>query len=77
MENKTIIEPEFDICLEEDDYILDETFGTLKIDKSVFDDFIQDSIIRIQFIDEESQPVIEYQMKSEDEDYIYLDYFGN
>ena len=77
MENKTNIEPAFDICLGEDDYILDETFGTLKIDKSVFDDFIQDSIIAIQFIDEENEPIIEYQMKSEDEDYIYLDYFGD
>lgn len=65
------------ICLGVGDYELDMKTGTLMVDKSVFDDFIADSIIRVYFPDEDGEPTYEYQMVKEDDDYIYMEYFGN
>ena len=60
-----------DIYLEEDSYQID-TFGNLKIDKQIFDDFEADAVITICFLDEEEQ-VREYIMRSENEEYIFCE----
>lgn len=65
------------ICLGAGDYEIDMRIGTLIVDKSVFDDFIQNSIIRVHFPDENGEPTYEYQMTAEDDEYIYMDYFGD
>lgn len=70
--------PEFNtICLGAGDYEIDMKLGTLIVDKSVFDDFVEGSIIRVHFPDENDEPTYEYQMTEEDDDYIYMDYFGD
>lgn len=69
-------EVDFDICLAEDDYVYNYSTGAIQIDKSVFDDFILGSIIRIKFSDEDDI-IMEYQMVDEDDDFIYCDFFGD
>lgn len=64
------------ICLCNDDYELDMRTGEIRIDKQVFDDFVPNSIIKICFSDED-YITNEYQMKSEDDEWIYCDYFGD
>ena len=63
-----------DIVLEEDDYQLDKN-GNLRIDKSVFDDFVEDDYIDIKFLDEEDEPIRSYIMKNEDDNWIFCEYF--
>lgn len=70
------VENDYNIALEEDAYELDTSKGTLKIDKQIFDDFVKDSVIKILFVDEDDA-LFEYKMISEDEEYIYLEYFGD
>lgn len=65
---------DFDICLEEDDYELDENDGTLKIDKQVFDDFQKGTYINIKCLEDNGERVNSYKMISEDEDFIYCEY---
>lgn len=64
-----------DLILEEDSYELTSD-GTLKIDKSIFDDFVQDAFIDIIFIDDNSDDAISYTMVAEDEDWIYCEFLG-
>ena len=71
-----MVEDDYDIALESDCYEMDQSKGTLKIDKQIFDDFVQDSIIKILFTDEDDA-LFEYKMISEDDEYIYLEYFGD
>ncbi len=63
-----------DIVLSEDDYILDARTGQIKIDKQVFDDFVKNTYINIKFVDEEHQPLNQYIMVDEDDEYIYCDF---
>ena len=64
-----------DLILEEGSYELTSD-GTLKIDKSIFDDFVQDAFIDIIFIDGNSDDAISYIMVAEDEDWIYCEFLG-
>lgn len=64
-----------DLVLEEDDCRKDEE-GYLYIDKCVFDDFIKDSYIRIQFADDNEENVYEYKMINEDDKEIICEFIG-
>lgn len=61
------------IRLEDDDFIL-EPNGDIKIDKQVYDLFVQDAYIDILFDD---GSVDRYKMVKEDDEYIYCEYITN
>lgn len=59
--------------LEDDSYELDSN-GVVKIDKQIFDDYLDHGLINIKFLDEENQPINQYIMVAEDDEWIYCDY---
>lgn len=63
-----------DIILADDTYQLDLRTGELKIDKEIFDHFVKDSIIKVQFPDEDDKPIYKYIMVNEDSEWIYCDF---
>lgn len=66
---------EADLVLEEDDYIWNDRDSMLQIDKQVFDDFVLDRFIRIKLLGVEDKSVQEFIMVSEDDGWIYCEYF--
>lgn len=66
-----------DLILDEGDYECDEYLGEIRIDKQVFDDFVERSYIRIRFInDNEDDNIYTYVMKSEDDEFITCEFIG-
>lgn len=64
-----------DLVLEEDDFTKDD-LGNIKIDKSVFDDFVKGTYVRIQFVDDNEESIYEYKMIDEDENSITCEFIG-
>ena len=48
--------------------------GKIKVDKDIFDDFVPNTYINIQFVDTKSNEVLSYVMVSEDDRGIYMEY---
>lgn len=66
-----------DLVLDEGDYECDEYLGEIRINKQVFDDFVEHSYIKIQFVnDNEDDNVYTYVMKSEDDKFITCEFIG-
>ena len=64
------------LILEEDDYLCGD-IGEIRINKQVFDDFIEHSYIKIRFIeDNEDNNIYTYVMKSEDDEFITCEFIG-
>lgn len=54
----------------------DDALNSVTVDKDIFDDFDEDSIIEIQWIDIEGEPIFEYQMVEETDDGIIMTIFA-
>ena len=67
-------EPVTTLNLEEDSYMVNEFNGVIKIDKQIYDDYVKNALINICFLDEEDEPVMQYKMIAEDDDWIYCEY---
>lgn len=65
-----------DLVLEESDYECDEHFGRIQIDKSIFNNFVKHSYIKIQFGSDNANNVYTYVMVDETEDFIICDFIG-
>lgn len=65
-----------DIVLEKDDHIFEEETGNVLVDKSIFDDYMENAYINIQFADDNDDKVLQYKMISEDDEYITMEYIG-
>ena len=65
-----------DLFLERSDLLEfnDKTYN-IKVDKSVFDDFVRDTYINICFVDWHEDEVFQYLMVSEDNDGINMELF--
>lgn len=66
---------EADLILELED-LLDYNKRThdIKVDKSIFDDFVENKLIYIHFVEDEEGCVGEYKMIFEDEEGIFMEY---
>lgn len=51
----------------------DRITGNIKIDKDIFDDFVENSYIEIQFVEDDYNIVNTYKMVAEDEEGIYME----
>lgn len=51
----------------------DRTTGKIVVDKGIFDDYVENSYINIQFVEDECNVVYVYKMVSEDEEAIYME----
>ena len=73
-ESKSINETyqSYDIMLEDDDCEIDLRTGELKVSTDIFDNFVQDSVIKIKFV-EEPDVTYEYKMISADDEYITME----
>lgn len=66
-----------DLYLELEDLIeCDMKTGKIKVDKQIFDDFVPNTYINIQFVDTDSNEVLSYAMVAEDDEGIYMEYMG-
>lgn len=51
--------------------------GNIKVDKDIFDDFVPNTYVNIQFVDDNSEDrIAQYKMISEDDEGIYMEYIG-
>lgn len=72
-----VVIPEADLILDSEELLLNDVdAGKIIVDKDVFDAFVQDSIIKIKFIDNNSNSIFEYKMISETPDGIEMEYLG-
>jgi hypothetical protein len=68
---------EEDLVLDYDAYELDLSTGNIKVDKSVFDDFVANTYINIRFVDDNIEGrIAQYKMISEDDEGIVMEYLG-
>ena len=51
----------------------DRTMGNITVDKSIFDDYVENSCINIQFVEDEYNIIYSYKMVAEDEESIYME----
>lgn len=64
-----------DIFLEMEELLdYDCKTGNIKVDKQIFDDFVPNAYINIQFVDNCRYEVLQYIMVSEDDDGIFMEY---
>lgn len=64
-----------DIILEKEElFEFDEKTGNIKIDKSIFNDYIESSVINIEFTDYNENTVFQYKMIEETDEYIELEF---
>ena len=77
-ESKILIESftQPDIILEKNEYVFEEETGNVLVDKSIFDDYMENAYINIQFADDNDDKVLQYKMISEDDEYITMEYIG-
>ena len=67
-----------DIYLELEELIeCDIKTGKIKVDKQIFDDFVPNTYINIQFVDTDSDEVISFTMVAEDDEGIFMEYLGD
>ena len=48
--------------------------GKIKVDKQIFDDFVPNTYINIQFVDTDSDEILQYVMVAEDDEGIFMEY---
>lgn len=66
-----------DIILEMEELLeCDMKIGRIKVDKSIFDDFVPNTYINIQFSDTKSEEIMQFTMVSEDDEGIIMEYLG-
>lgn len=65
-----------DLILDSEELLeLDMKTGNIKVDKDIFDDFVENTYVNIQFIDDKRQDrVAQYKMISEDDEGIVMEY---
>ena len=64
-----------DLYLEAEDMLyVDLITGNIKVDKSIFDDFVENTYVNICFVDDKR--VVQYAMVSEDDEGIVMEYLG-
>ena len=51
----------------------DKATGNIVVSKDIFDDFVEDSYINIQFVEDDSETIYMYRMVSENEDEVYME----
>lgn len=51
----------------------DRTTGNIKVDKDIFDDYVENSYIVIQFVEDDNDFVYTYRMVMEDDEGIYME----
>lgn len=65
------------LTLDTDDLLVNDIDkGIIKVSKDIFDDFQENTIIDIKFVDDNSEAIHNYQMIDEDEEGITMIYFG-
>lgn len=65
------------LTLDTDDLLVNDIDkGVIKVSKDIFDDFQENTIIDIKFVDDNSEAIHTYQMIDEDEEGITMIYFG-
>jgi hypothetical protein len=65
------------LTLDTDDLLVNDIDkGIIKVSKDIFDDFQENTIIDIKFVDDNSEAIHTYQMIDEDEEGITMRYFG-
>lgn len=69
-----------DLVLEREELLeCDIKTGNIKVDKQIFDDFVPNTYINIQFVEDEDEGIWQFSMVAEDDEGIfmeYLDYFN-
>lgn len=67
-----------DLILESEELLeFDMRTGNIKVDKDIFDDYVENTYINIHFIDDNVENrVAQYKMISEDDDGIIMEYIG-
>lgn len=66
-----------DLILDEGDYECNGYIGEIRINKQVFDDFVEHSYIKIRFINaNEDDNIYTYVMNSEDDEFITCEFIG-
>ena len=64
-----------DLYLEAEELLyFDMRTGNIKVDKSIFDDFVENTYVNICFVDDKR--VVQYAMVSEDDEGIVMEYLG-
>lgn len=64
-----------DLVLEMEDLLsYNELTHDIKVDKYAFDDFVENKLVYIHFIEDQEGCIREYKMRREDEDGIEMDY---
>jgi hypothetical protein len=70
---------EYDALIIDADDLIEQDMnrGIIKIDKSVFDDFIENTVIYIYCPDMDANSVMEFVMKTEDDDSITMEWLDS
>ena len=67
-----------DIGLEMEELLeCDMRTGKIKVSKDIFDDFVPNTYINIQFVDTDSDEVLQYVIVAEDDKGIFMEYLGD
>ena len=67
-----------DIGLEMEELLeCDIRTGNIKVSKQIFDDFVPNTYINIQFADTGNDEVLQYVMVAEDDEGIFMEYLGD
>jgi hypothetical protein len=69
---------EADLVLDSEELLdFDMRTGNIKVDKDIFDDFIPNTYVNIQFVDDNREDrIAQYKMISEDDEGIIMEYIG-
>ena len=69
---------EIDFTLDTEELLeFDMKTGNIKVDKELFDDFVQDTYVNIHFTDDKRpNRIAQYKMISEDDEGIFMEYIG-
>lgn len=49
------------------------TTGNITVDKEIFDDFVENSCINVQFVEDDNNIIYTYKMVAEDDEAIYME----
>lgn len=69
---------EADLVLDSEELLdFDMRTGNIKVDKNIFDDFVPNTYVNIQFVDDNREDrIAQYKMISEDDEGIVMEYIG-
>ena len=67
-----------DLILDSEELLeFDMRTGNIKVDKDIFDDFVANTYVNIQFVDDNREDrIAQYKMISEDDEGIVMEYMG-